>query len=351
MNTRKRALCFLLAFVFLFSSFIPAWGYESASTNTSSTQLENYALEAMKRYAGIYALGTSLNMSQPIRIYNRDDNAQAFFLFDGSDCLGMMLISQVNDTFTSSFRQGNYDSIESFLSQKTSFILMAWEKSLFLISNNSIRALTGNADAPSKNLLSDILVDTQPQTLVLTPITLTAQGSSPRSASYTINVPRVLNLESPDTGLGLCWAATAASIIDYWSSSYDELAAMDVYRRLCSEYGTSSGYPYGTKTWIQRAYSTYNVPMTYVGSGATYARVKYLIEEAGCPIHASLRGTSGDHSVVICGFTSAYGYYYYVLMDPNETNYVTAETSNNSTPTINYVSNSGTYTEWFRHFY
>ena len=100
MKTRKRLSCFFLTLFMLFTLVVPAFADELTTANTVSlTQRESYAYEAMKRYVIIHALGKELKMTQPIPIYNGAENVWNYFLFDDSECIGMMTVAWVVSGF------------------------------------------------------------------------------------------------------------------------------------------------------------------------------------------------------------------------------------------------------------
>lgn len=348
MKTRKQLFCFLLTIVMLFSLTTPALAGELTTEET----LEDYAYAAMKRYIGINGLGRELNMTQPIHISNRSDDAWTVFLFDGVNCVGKMTVARVNGVFTSSFCVGSYDAVEPLVARNMPFALTVKDRSLLLLGENTSATLEGPTVLLSAAETKALLSSAQSQTASLRKVTLTEAEMAAKSASCALTVDFVANKPHPDmAGHHLCWAASAASIIRYWNSSYPNLQTLTIYNRMCTLYGTSAGYPYGTTTWINRVFSAYSVSMTYVSHGTNYSTVKNIIENRSRPIVASLIGEDGGHNIIISGFTSGYGHYYYVIVDSNNTAIVTAEVTNTSANTFTYPAGNKTYTNWQYYYY
>lgn len=161
-------------------------------------------------------------------------------------------------------------------------------------------------------------------------------------------VPIVENAQNFNTGGSLCWAASSGSIVSYRKNIEPALNAYEVYYLLYYD-GISSPSSYH----VSNLFEHYNLTYTYAASGANYNTVASLIA-SNRPIYAGIATASSEpttHAVVICGYQSAQGgYYFYTLMDPNNTSYVTVNVSYNST-SFYYPSNSGTYTYWARRFH
>ena len=92
-------------------------------------------------------------------------------------------------------------------------------------------------------------------------------------------------------------------------------------------------------------------------TGLLYSTVKSWIQQYR-PVFATVTRTGGAHALAICGYQSAYGYYYYTFMDcnippstGNSTSCVTISVSSSST-NFTYVTSYGyTYTAWARSMY
>lgn len=351
MKTRKRLSCFFLTLFMLFTLVVPAFADELTTANTVSlTQRESYAYEAMKRYVIIHALGKELKMTQPIPICNGAENVWNYFLFDDSECIGMMTVAWVEGAFASSFCAGNYDAVESLLVESAPFSLAAKGDSLLLISGDTVTVLEGSTVLLSAGEADITFADTQVQVMTLKSVDLTEEEISAKSTSYLLNVPIVANDYSPDTGEGICWAAAMASIIRCRTNSYSFLTAVGLYNILDNTYNMAITNPHANAVWLSRCLDCFDLPHSVFGAGTTYAGVQNIIENQGRPIYAGLRANlTTAHAVVIAGFTKIGDCYYYRIMDPNRSYLVSVEVTDTSATNFTYVTSSTvTYTKWFR---
>lgn len=356
MKTRRQLFCFLLTIVMLFSLTTPALAGELTTEET----LEDYAYAAMKRYIGINGLGRELNMTQPIRISNRSDDAWTVFLFDGVNCVGKMTVARVNGSFTSSFCAGSYDAVEPLVARNMPFALTVKDRSLLLLGENTSATLEGPTVLLSAAETKALLSSAQSQTASLRKVTLTEAEMAAKSTGYMLDVPFVAIGYSPDTGEGICWAAAMASIIRCRTGMYSYLTAVGLYNVLSNTYDSAITNPHANAIWLSRCLDLYNLSYSTYGAGTTYDGVKNIIENQRRPIYAGLRATlSVAHAVVIAGFTSGYGYDYYILVDSNldevedfdtdtPTGIIHVEVTNRSATSFTYPAGDFTYTSWFR---
>lgn len=358
---KKRYLCLLLSILFLFTFFTPAYADNALiAESTLTEQCTDYAVDSMKRYIGLHGLGANLKMSQPIPVHNnQDDDVWAFFLFDSSYCIGLMMISYVGENFYSSFHSSsNYSLLNTITIQNTPFALVSQNESLLLATNNDVFVLNGHSDISSKNSLILSFDNLDQHKINLEPIALSENEplntNMVRSNSFALDVPYVANQDAPDDEeRGLCWAASSAAIFSCRTDGSISLSALSLYTQMRNMYNPSIyGYPEGTPTWVKRCFRAYNLQFTHLSSGITYEAAKNIIENQERPIYAHLTRDGGNHAVVISGFTSGYGYYYYVLMDPNVDGTVTVPVSNDSSTTFTYPASYGyTYTGWAHTIY
>lgn len=356
---KNRYFCLLLSILFLFTFFTPAYAENfSVEESISTKQCTDYAVDAMKRYIGIYGLGANLKMSQPIPVCNnQNDDIWAFFLFDSS-CIGLMMVSYVGENFYSSFHtSNNYSILNTIINQNTPFALVSQDESLLLATNSEIFVLNGHSNITNKISFVFSFDNLEQHRISLEPISLSENEllntNMVRSSSFVLDVPYVANHDSPDDAeRGLCWAASSAAIFSCRTDGSISLSALSLYTRMRDMYNPSIyGYPEGTPTWVKRCFRAYDLQVTHLSSGITYEAAKNIIENQGRPIYAHLTRDGGGHAVVISGFTSGYGYYYYILMDPNVNGTVTVQTTSAAT-SFTYVTSYGyTYTGWAHTIY
>lgn len=351
----------MLSILFLFTFFTPAYADNALiAESTLTEQCTDYAVDSMKRYIGLHGLGANLKMSQPIPVHNsQDDDIWAFFLFDSSYCIGLMMISYVGENFYSSFHSSsNYSLLNTITIQNTPFALVSQNESLLLATNNEVFVLNGRSNITSRNSLVSSFNNLAQHKIILEPIALSENElfdtDMVRSNSFALDVPYVAYQDAPDDEeRGLCWAASSAAIIRCRTNGNSSLTALSLYTQMRDMYNHYIyGYPEGTPTWVGRCFRAYNLQFTHLPSGITYEAAKNIIENQGRPIYAHLTRDGGAHAVVISGFTSGYGYYYYILMDPNVNDTVTVPVANNSSTTFTYPTSYGyTYTGWTHTLY
>lgn len=293
-------------------------------------------------------------LTQGFQINNDSDpNNLAYFLFCGNNCMGELIVTTVNQSFASSFLPLEMPNISDAYINNQSITLILDEDALLLFSEGTYSTLTEEITLANETQnYSNITSSYAPSKIFLTPILYNAviapydYGSSLTSSYGSLEVPNVSNAYSPDTDEGICWEASIASIGAYRTNTTAK-TAVGLYNSLKSIYG---GIPIGNTTWEGRAFSYYNLNYTYQSSGSTYETTKSRINN-NRPIMASITNGTKSHAVVICGYQSAQGgYYYYQLMDPNVSSYVIIQIPFNST-NFTYASNSGTYTTWRYQFY
>lgn len=313
-----------------------------------------YSLDAIQQYVEICSIipEQELSITQPIQIYNdADDNNRIVFLYDGDSCIGMMAITSYNDTFISSFIPSKFPQLSGDSISNTSLSLFVFEESLYLLYNDSYTVLTGNDslhelsgnNTPdfsgyTSSLLNRTTINTCSKQPV--PSRVTAIGNE-------LDVDIVGNSTSPDTGLGLCWAASLAAIIRYRTNSHS-LTAIQLYNQLKNAHPAwLNGYPKGTKKWEKWSFDLYNLPKTYVSHGTTFPTIRTIIDDHR-PIYCGLdqidenNNTVVSHAVDIVGYGAAYGYCNFILMDPNIlSNYVVVLGNGTGNTPFIYVTSYG----------
>lgn len=133
-----------------------------------------------------------------------------------------------------------------------------------------------------------------------------AFGSTLTANYGMLDVPYVANSLDPD-GDGVCWCAAISSIFEYYGLTHH-----------CYSYG------------------------------AKFDTVASIIRQR-LPIYAGIASRNSAHAVVICGYQSAAGgYYYYTIMAPNYSSKITISVSSTAVD-FTYASPDGTtYTSWKR---
>lgn len=364
MSAKKRIISVILSFVMVIGMCATTFAAESVPDVAGVTQ-EEYMKEAedtMKDYIRINRMDTSdLSMSQPISINgSNDENNRAIFLFRGTKCIALMMFTYVNHEYASSFSEGDYSEITDALDKNQNIALVSNEECMVMLTDDSWEVITGNEDFAQEIALSKARASYEKQIFNLTPIVFSDEDATNDAKSSTsektLNVTRVKNKTSPDTGVGLCWAASMVSIIRYRAGKSD-LTIDGLYNTLKSRYPSDEyGYPVGTDEWEKRCFSLYSLSYTHKDTGAFYFNVVPIIQD-NRPIYAVFKRTGGSHAVVIAGYGNNGENYYYKIMDPSNKDdamptLLTVKLSSTATMLFTYNSPNGyTYTQWIRHMY
>lgn len=293
-------------------------------------------------------------LSQDYEIENSlNTGNRIYFLFDGEECIGRIIVTFINNEFSSNFIQEKLTVISDLYRDGIPFKVVALDESLLIQTAEE----TIPFDGPEIEGQIDLTNTGEKfKLLCLTTFdicrdegnniaTYDSYGSTLTSSYGTLEVPYVQNA---NINGGICWAATVASIAAY-RKQQAALTSVQLFNILNAKF---SGTPTGNPTWIGRAYDYYGLGYNYVKKGSNYDSVKTRIQNKR-PIYASLRTADGKnaHAVVICGY-QAYtgGYRYYVLMDPNKPQKVVVQIPSSIATTFTYASGVYTYTDWYRQF-
>ena len=363
MSAKKRIISVILSFVMVIGMCATTFAAESIPDVAGVTQ-EEYMKEAedtMKDYIRINRMDTSdLSMSQPISINgSNDENNRVIFLFRGTKCIALMMFTYVNHEYASSFSEGDYAEITDALNKNQNIALVSNEECMVMLTDDSWEIVTGNKDFVQETALSKARASYERQVFRLTPIVFSDEEivyDSRSDAATVLNVTQVYNDKHPDiTERGMCWAAAMVSIIRYRAGA-KQLTIYNLYSMLKSAYPSDDyGYPIGICDWVTRSYKLYGLSYTHTHSGANFSKIKSCIRD-NRPVYADLSRSGGAHAVVIAGFESAYGKYYYRIMDPNNDpgcpTFLLVEIPSATATAFTFVSPGGfTYTGWRCHMY
>ena len=231
--------------------------------------------------------------------------------------------------------------------------------SVYILSNNSIFCIYGllAGEFVDCSVLNDIEFTSPIYNIFLNDIGYVRNRASIMAGNGNrLDVDIVENYTPTEEGTpaGTCWLSVVSSIASFRTNVANAYDTSQVYYGLYNVYGQSE-YPHGSVTWIKRAYSYLALlNVQHYSNSMLYSAVKAKID-AGIPIHADITTSSGNtsHSVAICGYQSASGAgYFYILMDPNKSSYVTVSLTSSSATTFTYATTYGyTFTNWYRSFY
>lgn len=319
---------------------------------------EDYMKEAedtIKDYIRVSNIDTSdLSISQPMFIHGgNDENDCAIFLFRGTECVAYMVFTYFDNEYASSFFEGNYLEITDALNKNQNIALVSNEESIVLFTDDGWVVFEGNEDFAQEIVLSRALANYEKQPLSLTPIAFSDENvvyDAKSTTAKVLNVPLISNQPDPDTGEWMCWAASFVSLICFRTTEKN-LTVTDLYNNLKRDYPPLLyGYPKGTCTWEKRIPDLYSLSCTHKSSGANFSQIKSIIL-SDKPVYAGLLRSGGGHSVVIAGFESAYGHYFYRLMDPNKSSFALIELPSSTATSFTYTAGDYTYNVWGCHMY
>ena len=353
----KKILSFVLLLVLLLSTTIPVIAYDSISTEEMSPiiNVDTYAREIIYTYIDMNISGVSATdeffISQGFVVDgNPDENSRTYFLFKNNICVGELTATYINGQYISAFSYYENSFItEAFIENKPLHFTKE-NDSIFAISNDSIYTLYGEncGEIINKNMMIRKYNSSQFSTISLNE--LPYENFSDVSSVYSIGqrylgVIRVQTDRSPDTGAGLCWAASIAAIGNYCTNI--EHDALSLYNLLKTQFPTD-GIPEGILRWKIRAFAQYNIDVIQQTGGYTFSQVVTKINEL-IPIYADIQDSNGNggHAVVICGYKStADDIYTYRIMDPNKPAKVDVSVPQPTLAYFYYPAGTYTYTDW-----
>lgn len=326
--------------------------------NIAGVTQEDYmekARDTIKDYIRVSNIDTSdLSISQPIQIHGgNDDNDCAFFLFRGTECVAYMVFTYFDNEYASSFFEGNYLEITDVLNKNQSIALSSNEECMVLFTDDGWTLFDVDEDFAQDIVLSRSSVSYERQPLSLTPIVFSDEDVAYNTRSTTgkvLNVQIVSNRKNPDTGKHMCWAASLVSLIRYRTTE-KYLTITELYNKLIKQYPVHEyEYPIGTCFWEIQSVGMYGLSCAHKSSGANFSQIKSIIQ-SNKPVYAALLRSGGGHSVVIAGFDSGYGKYYYKLMDPNKSSFALVELPSSTATSFTYTQGNYTYNVWKCHMY
>ena len=362
----RRMLSAIMA-LFLVFAMIPS---VYATSNCNSEELE-YAIERVEHflYRENYSPTNDLSLSNSIPLYNLDSEHEitgdVYFVFDGNKNIGTLLVSTIKDQYYSTFYMSDYASVSQAFANSQSITLGSYDNS-FLLFNEGDLYILENPDDKS------IRIDAGEITgMSSTPIHQNAElhiNTKVRSKYYNLSVPFVDNAASPvahsdDNGKvtykGLCWAACAASKINYTKGK--SLTALDVFNALWATVNyDESQEPVGEDSWVSKLINIYGEPfLTRNGHLSTNRICTFLADNE--PVIAVIYGknTQGKtvgHALVLNSFDEDAEYYELSFMDPNISNkyvYISYSHSDLDDGTGFYYKTAwgSVYTEWRKTWY
>lgn len=363
--SRKKILSFVLSISMLLACSPIALAADTGASAISQDQYVDYANNILLDFAELpdVSLPTSgLSLSQPMKVENSvDDAGYVFFLFDQDTCIGELVVSHDGNDFCSSFLHQDMPAVSTAYKDSEPIYLATISEALLICTEASTEIITGNVfeadqDKAIEQLqFSDTNTLPKREKLTLTPVDMTSKSTYDRAPSspHSLPVPLVKN-ESVD-GVGICWAASTASMIQYRTNGGVRLTAKNVYDTVAN----NSGYKPGSNDSVRFALSYYGLTeYRDMTTGMDFASVEQQID-AKYPIYMAISGTGNSinknyyHAVVLCGYgIENNGTGFYEIMDPNVHDSTIWFTVNVRTGVFTYASPySITFRNWYRTVY
>ena len=350
----------LILCLFLISTyFIPAYAV-SDGTNDTLDQYIDYAnsiLPDLSRLPDTNFSMDNLYISQPIELLNdNDDTNYVFFLFDGSTCIGELVVSRIDGTFSASFLPGEMPLVSAAYADAAPICLVSAERALLLCTESTADVIAGDLTVASTSYSSSkqtetIISQAPKSTLNLAPVNFVSEvsgtpGGVP-STSKTLPVNFVANKKI--NGSWTCWAASSAAIINYLKNQ-NTLTAESIYKSVAE----NTPAPAGNLSNVAYAFTCYGI--NHYRSGVYNFSFDAVVRHInkGYPICALLESPQENHYVAICGYEATSDYNYYLqFMDSNVKTKVWVSVTNEHFD-INLVypaANGITYTGWIASVY
>ncbi len=323
-----------------------ATGLEFLETNGPVGSIED-SIAVCLHSAG-YEVDDNFSVSEAFLMQNClvNDN-YLYFVFHNDRCIGEYVTSQ--SMGSSSFFQEKCDIITSLFNAGASLCVTGLgEKNWGIISGEDVVCLYGQA-----NVIKDRtqLNCSDARQIVLHELSRNVSDDCEKETRQLIDESEYLNTpiraNASVNGVGLCWLASALSMIDY-NNGVTGYTTLTLYYYLDSLYATT---PVGTTEYIVCTFNTFSINVVTAQSGITFNSVRYLIDDDK-PVMSVIMTTdlSISHAVVINGYhkfstTGLTVYYSYRIMDPNCSNYVIVSANGSNT---HYTYNAGgiVYTLW-----
>ncbi len=262
-----------------------------------------------------------------------DDEKNVSFLMQAGNVVGAYIAEYNNGIENAALVIGDFSEVTDVVRNEEDFVLVQTDTSLVLVSEDCSSVISGDElTAEQSVVLQSIFTEGEVacirnagENYVVEDVASTASIEFETLGTPIINyligtalegrfleVPFVTN--SSVNG-GLCWAASCASVINYFEdTTYDASA---IYNALIAEY--SGSFPVtGSAQNIEDVLDMYEYGYTHIATKLPYANVKASIN-AGKPLVCCFASTEYiyAHAVTLCGYYRISSSYFFVYMDSN----------------------------------
>ena len=278
-------------------------------------------------------------------------------------CVGLITWVFNEGRYVSSFTPVNCEIINSVLKENVAFLFFGYEKTLQMYDGKEAMFIAGSKQ--TKDVSSEVLkkIDREKkqymQSIALRSVNVynndegtgSINGSNAlMGRAKTLSVPIVQNGFAD--GFGICLAASMASIVSYRRGEPAK-TALQLYNEIKRARGTVS---IGDEACIRFTFGYYGVDYNFRSRGLRYSEVVSIIQN-NRPIYVATYGVDENgseygHALVLCGYQSAQGgYYYYTFMDSDCNHKVTVQVEYNDY-NFEYATVYGAvFNDWYRTFY
>lgn len=307
-------------------------------------------------------------------IYNWDTGTEekaCYYVFTTERIVGELVVQRIDGLYYSSFKNGCREIINDLYREERKFVLGNKDGNLILCTEEQVFVLESagisggdefkNTDIAETGISEPLLEKQLCKIAKDKGIDLNAGSAKavPRALIYTPGGQPPFVANDNYGGIGLCWAASTASVINYKNNNAGK-TAMDIYMQCWETVGYDENRkPNGGAEWIKTAFTINGYSVDYKDSNLSTDSVATILAEEHKPIIMTLYGYEGSkligHAVVLFEFADFTGAGYFKFIDPNESHVITMMLSKEmmeDTRNIKYVvSPALTYTFWTGSFY
>lgn len=333
------------------------------STETITQIIDDYVASVMPGYLDINGFNSTseISISKGITIKNWDSNKDTkviYFVIKNSKVIGKLLVNKSEDgSFQSSFDMDDLTEFEECIKADKEFVLGSSKGRLVLYKDKKFNNLE-DVNSLGNVSIDEIKIEEKNFNKIKKNSILTNKiknhKNSVRAMSLTTHVLDVpFTSNSTINGVGICWAASVASIVNYLKGmTYD---AKTIYYIVAATNVLVGGdSPAGNVECIKKAFSLCGAPVNQ-GSNLSFSSVSSVLG-TNQPIYMSLYDSKANvgHGVVLKGAVYlGTSNSFYLLMDPNKSSTVSVALSSSaleSGSSFTYVTSNYTY-RWRYSFY
>lgn len=339
---KKRVLAFYVSLIMVLTTLLGNVAVVYASSNN---EMDEYAASVVGSFLhanGYWGEDCYLSQSYPVYdVLDEDISHHLYFVLEEGQVVGRLAVFENEGQYNTGYIHG---AIEGF-DPNDPFQLYLSGNSLFLRQNLVDIQISG--EGQYDNFVGEIPVLAQ---VICENNDIQINQVVNRMTYYYLPVSRVPN--STVNKIGICWAACIAARVNYHQGK--NLTARNVYDACnATAIGRPSGTPSGVPEWIQYGYSKYGINTTCAEAGKNFGQVCDLLS-SDKPIYCSFTDGTNFHAVLLIGVYQEGSSNIYMFRDPNESNLVSINVSNDAltdATLVTYTNSSLSLNNWRRSIY